>query len=418
MKVQVSTLANGLRVVTHRMESVETVSLGVWVNVGTRHERAEINGISHMLEHMAFKGTTRRGARAIAEEIENVGGHLNAYTSREFTAYYATILKGDEPVAIDIIADILQESVFDEGELDRERAVILQEIGQANDTPDDVVFDHFQETAFPDQSVGWPVLGTAELVGGMRREALQAYMDENYAAPRMVVAAAGNVDHATIVSLAEASFDRLKTTGDAEGEPARYRGGDFREARGLEQAHLVLGFEGVAYSDPDYYALSVLSMILGGGMSARLFQEIREKRGLVYAVYTFAASYTDSGLFGVYAGTGETESGEVMQVLCDELRNTAGSIGEDELNRARAQIRASVLMSLESTASRCEQLARQVLVFGRPIPPEEISRRIGEVDIAALDRVASHIFGRQPTFAGLGPVGAVQNFEDIVGRLE
>lgn len=417
MTVQFSTLSNGLRVVTHRMEAVESVSLGMWVHVGTRHERPEINGIAHMLEHMAFKGTKRRSALAIAEEIEDVGGHLNAYTSREFTAYHATVLKGDEALAVDILADILQHSVFDQDELERERAVILQEIGQTNDTPDDVVFDHFQEIAFPDQPVGRSVLGTVDIVSAMPREALQGYMDEHYSASRMVFSAAGNIEHDAMVRLVETAFDALLHGGEAAGEPARYVGGDFRQQRDLEQAHLVLGFEGISFTDPDYYPLSVLSVVLGGGMSSRLFQEVREKRGLVYAIYTFAASYRDSGLFGVYAGTGEAEAGQVMDVIADQLRDLAGTIGPGELKRARAQIRAGVLMSLESTASRCEQLARQLLVLGREIPMAEISERIEAVDEAALDRIARRIFSQPATFAALGPIKGAPDFDAIVNRL-
>ena len=417
MTVTVSNLGNGLRVVTHQMVSVETVSLGAWVNVGTRHERPEINGIAHMLEHMAFKGTHRRSARAIAEEIESVGGHLNAYTSREFTAYYATLLKGDEPLAVDIIADILQHSLFDETELARERAVILQEIAQANDMPDDLVFDRFQETAFPDQAVGRPVLGTAERVSAMPGEALRTYMDENYTAPRMVVTAAGNLDHDSFAGLVGAAFDGLRLEGVRTEEPASYAGGEVRDERKLEQVHLVLGFEGLAYVDPDYYALSVLSTILGGGMSSRLFQEVREARGLAYAIFAFSSSYVDAGLFGVYAGAGEREAKDVVPVVCDVLRDIGTTVTEDELKRARAQIKAGVLMSLESTASRCEQLARQIHVFGRPIPVDEVAANIDAVDRAALGRVAERLLKRRPTFAALGPIGQVPALDDITTLL-
>jgi predicted Zn-dependent peptidase len=417
MTAEVSTLANGMRVITERMDAVESVSLGVWVHVGTRHERKAVNGISHMLEHMAFKGTERRSARAIAEEIEAVGGHLNAYTSREFTAYFASVLSGDEALAIDIIADILQHSVFDEGELARERTVILQEIGQANDTPDDIVFDHFQATAFPDQPVGRPVLGTAERVRTISRRQLAAYMAAHYAAPRMVFAAAGKLDHDRLTRLVDKAFARLPGGVRARQPAARYRGGDFREDRELEQVHLVLGFEGVSYDDPDNYAVSVMSTLLGGGMSSRLFQEIREKRGLVYSIYSFNAAYTDTGIVGVYAGTGAAEVAELVPVLCDELKKVAERIDEDELKRARAQIRAGILMSLESTSSRCEQLARQMLVFGRPIPPEEINDHIMAVDAAAARRAAARVFAARPALAALGPIEKVEAFERITGRL-
>src|SRR5258708_3297504 len=269
-----------------------------------RHEPAAINGVGHLLQHMAFKGTERASALAIAEEIEAVGGHLNAYTSREHTAYYAKVLKEDAPLAVDILADILQHSVFDPEELDRERTVILQEIGQAIDTPDDIIFDLFQERAYPDQAMGRPVLGRADIIGRIGRDTVAAYLHENYAAPRMVLAAAGNIDHDSLVAHAERVFAALPRVSAARTEPAIYVGGELREQRDLEQVHVALGFNGLAYTDPDHYAASVLSTALGGGMSSRLFQEIREKRGLVYTIYSFAHGYRDSGVFGVYAGTG------------------------------------------------------------------------------------------------------------------
>ncbi|HXA72502.1 MAG TPA: pitrilysin family protein, partial [Stellaceae bacterium] len=305
MVVRVSRLANGMRVVTDSMDTVETASIGVWVGVGTRHEPAEINGVAHMLEHMAFKGTERRSSLAIAKEIEAVGGHVNAYTSREQTAYYAKVLAGDVPLALDILSDILQHSVFDAAELERERQVILQEIGQAEDTPDDIVFDYFQECAFPDQGMGRPVLGRAEIIRRLDRGTIADYMHRHYGAAGMVLAAAGKLDHDQVVSLAERLFTALPEVAVARAEAPRYKGGDLRKVRDLEQVHVVLGFPGLAFNDPDYHALSVLSAALGGGMSSRLFQEIREKRGLVYSIYSFIHAYSDSGLFGIYAGTGE-----------------------------------------------------------------------------------------------------------------
>ena len=279
MTTQLSTLANGLRVATDRIDTVDTVSLGIWVDVGTRHEQADINGVAHFLEHRAFKGTTRRSALTIAEEIEAVGGHLNAYTSRESTAYYAKVLKEDVQLALDILSDILQNSTFQPEEIERERAVILQEIGQANDTPDDIVFDHFQECAYPDQAMGRPVLGSPEIIRKIERETVIGYLRKHYGAQRMVLAAAGHVDHERLAELADNLLGGLPAERPATTEPAYYAGGDRREQRDLEQLHLVLGFPGVVLGDPDYYAASVLSTALGGGMSSRLFQEIREKRG-------------------------------------------------------------------------------------------------------------------------------------------
>jgi predicted Zn-dependent peptidase len=416
MTVRFTTLPNGLRIVTDRMDAVETVSLGIWVDVGTRHEPAAINGVAHLLEHMAFKGTERRSALAIAEEIEAVGGHLNAYTSREHTAYYAKVLKDDATLALDILADILQHSAFDAAELDRERAVILQEIGQANDTPDDVIFDLFQERAYPEQQMGRPVLGRPEIIQTITREAVAGYLSGNYAASNMVLAAAGKVDHEALVAQAERAFAGLPRIGGATTEAARYVGGELREQRDLEQVHVVLGFAGLDYTDPDHYAASVLSTALGGGMSSRLFQEIREKRGLVYSVYSFAHGYRDTGLFGVYAGTGPDEVAELIPVMCDEIRKVGDGLEPAELKRARAQLKAGILMSLESTSSRCEHLAQHLLVYNELLDVPELVARIEAVDNAAVKRVARRVMATRPTFAALGQVGRIEHFDRIVGR--
>ncbi len=416
--VRVSTLDNGLRVVSDPMATVETVSVGVWVEAGARHEHPEINGVSHLLEHMAFKGTGRRSALEIAAEIEDVGGHLNAYTSRESTAYFAKVLKEDTALAVDIIADILQDSVMDAEELERERSVVIQEINQALDTPDDVVFDHFQETAYPDQPIGRPVLGTAELVGAMERDVVIDYMGRHYGVGNMILVGAGRIEHGTLAALAADAFSGLSAGAAPATEPTRYEGGDFRENRDLEQAHVVLGFEGISYEDPDFHAASMLSTILGGGMSSRLFQEVREKRGLAYSVYSFLSCYQDGGLFGIYAGTSERETGQLIPVVADEILKVRDGVGEDELARARAQIKSSILMSLESTSARCEQLARQMMVFGRPIPVAEIVAKIEAVDAAAVVAAARRITAGKPVLAALGPIAGVEGFDSFAARVE
>jgi predicted Zn-dependent peptidase len=417
MTTRVSTLANGLTVVTGAMAELETASIGVWVDAGARHETAEVNGVAHMLEHMAFKGTERRTALDIAQEIEAVGGHLNAHTSREHTAYYARVLKEDVALAVDILADILQHSVFDEEELNREREVVVQEIHQAHDTPDDIVFDRLQEIAFPEQSLGRPILGTAELVTGFRRATLTGYMAEHYRAPRMVLAAAGRVEHDDVAALAEGGFAEVDTESRSDAEPGRYRGGDFRERRDLEQVHLTFGFPGVAFEDPDFYPLQVLSTVLGGGMSSRLFQEVREKRGLAYSVFSFSASYVDSGLFGIYAGCGQRQVEELVPVLCDEVGKVAETAAETETNRARAQLKAGLMMSLESSASRCEQLGRQMQVYGRPIPAAEIIERIDAVDAAAVRAAAARLTRDQAlSLAAIGPVAQLESYDGIAAR--
>ncbi len=417
MTVQTTKLPGGLIVATDRLDSVDSVSLGVWVGVGTRHEPAELNGVAHLLEHMAFKGTERRSARDIAEEIEAVGGHLNAYTGRENTAYYAKVLAEDTPLALDLIADILQHPTFDPEELDRERAVVLQEIGQAADTPDDIVFDHFQETAYPAQALGRPVLGRAEIIASLARESLSGYMARHYGPPRMVVGAAGKVDHEAFVALAERAFEGLAPQNGSEVEPARYAGGEYREQRDLEQVHVLLGLDGLGYLDPDYYALMVLSTLFGGGMSSRLFQEIREQRGLAYSVYSFVSAYRDGGLFGIYAGTGEAEVVEMLPVICDEIARLSQDIGEDEVARAKAQLRASTLMGRESNSARCEQLAQQLLIFGRPLPVAEILDKIEAVDAATLKRLAVGLTREPLTFTTLGPVGRVEAYGRVAARL-
>ncbi len=415
--IRITTLGNGLRVASDPMSSVETASVGVWVEAGSRYEGAAISGVSHFLEHMVFKGTRRRDARAIAEEIEAVGGHLNAHTSREYTAFYAKVLKENLPLAVDIIADILQDPLLDAGELGRERTVVLQEIMQAQDTPDDIIFDRFQETAFPEQALGRPVLGAPDLIEGMSREILANYLKSHYGAPRMVLAAAGKVDHDALVAMAEGAFDRLPPPSPGVREPAAYSGGDFREERDLEQVHLVLGFRGVGYGDPDFYPLSVLSTLLGGGMSSRLFQEAREKRGLVYSIYSFPSAYSDTGLFGIYAGTGEQEVEELLPLICDELRSVARDVNEAEITRAKAQMRAGMLMSLESTSSRCEQLARQLMIFGRPVPVAETVAKVEAVDREAVVEAARRLLATPPTMATLGPIDRVAGYDAVVDAL-
>lgn len=415
--IQLTRLPSGLTVVTERMDRVETVSFGAYVGTGSRHEEAEENGVSHFLEHMAFKGTERRSAAQIAEEIEAVGGHINAYTAREQTAYYVKVLKEDTELGADILGDILTHSTFEPEELERERGVILQEIGQANDTPDDIIFDHFQAAAYPTQPLGRAVLGTEDGIRNMPRNALTGYMRRHYRSPNVVVAAAGKLEHAAILDLVQRHFADLPGEQAPAMEPGAYRGGEFREERDLDQVHIVLGFPSIGYGDPDYYPTLLLSTLLGGGMSSRLFQEVREKRGLVYSIYSFTAPFVDGGLFGIYAGTGESEAAELMPVTLEELRKVQSGVTEAELGRARAQVKASLLMSLESTGSRCEQLARQLQVFGRVVPTQETVAKLNAVGIEDIRRAAARHFRATPTLATLGPVSRVPGLADITERL-
>jgi len=406
--VRITSLDNGLRIITDDIPGIATATLGLWVEVGTRHEPAEVNGISHFLEHMAFKGTATRSAKQIAEEIENVGGHLNAYTSRENTAYHARILEGDVPLALELIADIIQNSTFEPDELVRERDVILQEIGQAFDTPDDIIFDYFQETAFPRHPLGRPILGRPEIIHKITREALKSYMNREYIASRMVLAATGAVNHDQIVELCQKHFTQLSSQPTEGFTKASYEGGQFFEKRDLEQIHVLLGFESCPYGHPDYYPLSVFSNLLGGGMSSRLFQEVREKRGLVYSIYSFNTAFRDSGLFGIYAGTGESQIQELLPTIKNVLEDFPKSLEDKEINRSKAQLKAGLLMALESTSARCEQLAQQMMIYNRHIPPQEIIEKVNAVTPEDIIEAAARLMSKTPTFTALGPGAEIQ----------
>ncbi len=415
MGVEVSRLSNGLTVATETLPNIESVALGVWVKSGARNERDEEHGMAHLLEHMAFKGTRRRSAFEIAAEIENVGGEINAATSVETTSYFARVLAADVPLAVDILADILQESEFDPDELRREQHVILQEIGAAHDTPDDVVFDHFTETAFRHQTLGRSILGTPETVKSFTSKQLHDYIGRQYGAERMVVVAAGAVEHDAFVKEVERRLGGFRSHADATmPQYAQYVGGDFRENRDLMDAQIVLGFEGRAYHVRDFYASQVLSMILGGGMSSRLFQEVREKRGLCYSVYAFHWGFSDTGIFGVHAATGHASLAELLPVIMTELQKCGEAIGQDELDRARAQYRAGLIMSAESPSSRASQIARQLLLFGRPVAKEELMGRLDALTTARLTDLSGRLFSTRPTLTAVGPVGTLAPYEELL----
>lgn len=379
MSVVVTKLKSGIQVVTDTMAHLETASLGVWVNAGSRDERRDENGISHFLEHMAFKGTRRRSARQIAEEIEAVGGDLNAATGVETTAYYARVLRADVPLALDVLADILSEPAFDRQELVREQSVIVQEIGAVADTPDDLVFEHLQAVAFPDQPLGRSILGTAKAVRSFDAGKLRDYLAGHYRGPDMVVAAAGAVDHQAVVAEVEQRFAGFDSLAGAPPQPASFGGGSHVEKRDLEQVHIAMALPGVPQTDPTLYSLQAFTNVLGGGMSSRLFQEAREKRGLCYSIYSFHAPYSDVGMFGLYAGTDAADTSELMRVIVEEIANATQTLSETEVSRAKAQMKAGLLMALESSGERIGQLARQMLTHGRPLPVEELVAKVEAV---------------------------------------
>ncbi len=418
MSVNVTRLSSGLTVVTDDMPHLETSSLGVWIGAGSRDENSDEHGISHLLEHMAFKGTSRRTARQIAEEIEAVGGDLNAATSVESTAYYARVLKADVPLALDVLADILSDPAFDPAELAREQNVIVQEIGAAEDTPDELVFDHLQAVCFPGQPVGRSILGTPQTVRSFDPSRLRAYLSRNYRAPDMVVSAAGAVDHAAIVADVERRFTAFDGPAAPTPEPARFHGGTRIEKRKLEQVHITLALEGVPQRDPSLYSLQVFTSVLGGGMSSRLFQEVREKRGLCYAIYSFHWPYSDTGLFGLYSGTDASDADELMRVVVDEITATADTLSEAEVARAKTQMKAGLLMALESSGARAEQLARQMIAYGRPIPLDEIVAKVEAVTVDSARAAGRALISRsRPAVAALGPSRRLESAATIAESL-
>ena len=414
---KLTTLDNGLRIVTQTMPSLETVSMGIWNYVGGRDETEKINGVAHLLEHMAFKGTTSRSALEIAETIENVGGDINAYTSKEITAYYVKLIAEDLPLGINILMDILQNSTFAEEELNRERGVILQEIGMYLDSPDEMIFDYWQEKAFPNQPIGRSILGKTDIIKNISREEVKKFMLSHYNPKKMIISAAGKIDHDEFVeSIKQACINLPKGESDNR-EKAIYKAGEYREQKKLEQIHLLLGFEGIDYHHEDYYSLMIYSSLLGGGMSSRLFQEIREKRGLVYGISSFSSSYTDTGIFGIYSGTGSEQIQELLPVLCEQLNKTPDSISEKEINRGKAQLKASLMMGRESAFRRCESAARQLLVFDRIIEPSETITKINEVNIESVKKIAKEILKKPLTISSIGPIEKLEKLELIQSRL-
>jgi len=407
------TLPNGFRIVTEAMPGLQSASIGLWVEAGGRHETPAQNGIAHFLEHMAFKGTRRRSALRIAEEIEDVGGYINAYTSREMTAYYARVLSGDVLMALDVIADIVLNPVFRKADIETERHVILQEIGQALDTPDDIIFDWLQEVSYPDQSFGRTILGPEDRVAGFGKADLEGFTAGHYGPDQMILSAAGRVDHDTIVAAAERIFGALKPVGAPTVEPARFKGGERREVKDLEQVHFALSLEGPGYRDDAVYAAQVYATAMGGGMSSRLFQKIREDRGLCYSIYAQASAYEDTGQITIYAGTSEAEIGDLTALTLTELKRAADDMTEAEVARSRAQLRAGLLMGLESPSARAERNARLLSIWGRVPPLAEAVARIEAVNTARVRAYAADLTRARSALALYGPVATAPGIEEI-----
>ena len=417
MTLEISKLSNGLTVVSDPMSQLESAAVGIWVNTGSRNETPEQMGISHLLEHMAFKGTATRSARAIAEEIEAVGGVLNAYTSREQTAFHARILKEDVPLALDMIGDILTNPTFEQAELERERQVVLQELGQARDTPDDIVFDHLQSAIFKDQPLGWPILGNETTVTGFDRAMLNDYMASQYRLDGMTLIASGGVEHRDILRLAEEKCGGLRPGQVPAALPAHYVGGDFREIEDLEQAHVAYAFPGLNNADPDYFVAQIYATALGGGTSSRLFQEAREKRGLCYSIYAFSNGFQDSGFLGIYVGTGEEEAAGISAVIAGEMEAMTQNLSEAEVARARAQLKVSLLMGMERPSTRSEQIAGQLFALGKVQTAAEIVAQLDAIDAPTVKAFAAKVMeAGRPTMASVGPVRKLESHEAFAAR--
>ncbi|MCC6002112.1 MAG: insulinase family protein [Pararhodobacter sp.] len=418
MMLRLTTLPNGFRIVTEHMPSLASAAVGVWVTAGARHERASENGIAHFLEHMAFKGTARRTALQIAEQIEDVGGYINAWTSREMTAYYARVLQADVPLAMDIIADIIRNPAFAAREIEVERQVILQEIGQAMDTPDDVIFDWLQEVSYPDQPLGRPILGAAAQIARYGEADLRGFVGGQYGPRRMILAAAGAVDHDALVQLAEALFGDMTPLSDPPTEPARFHCGERRVEKQLEQAHFALAIEAPGFRHRDIHTAQIFAGILGGGMSSRLFQKLREERGLCYTTFAQAGAHDDTGAITIYAGTGAGELRELAELTIDEMKRAAEDITPAELARMRAQMKAGLLMGLESPSARAERNARLLAIWDRVPNLEETVEKIDAVDLPALrvygERTAE---AAQMAMALYGPVKAAPELGLLRERL-
>jgi predicted Zn-dependent peptidase len=389
-------LDNGIRVVSREMPDTRSVSLGIWVENGSRHETKPQNGISHFIEHLFFKGTEKRSAARIAEEMDSVGGVLNAFTAKEYTCYYAKVLDENLPLAVDLLSDIFLHSVFDPEEIERERQVILQEISQSEDTPDDHVHDLFNLDFFSDHPLGRPICGDAETVKSLGREDIVGFIRDRYLPGSVVVAAAGHLSHDSLVDAIAGGLGGIANSShspqDFEILPPQLRSGAFQHAKTLEQAHLCFGVAAVHQSDPRRYVAYVMNTLLGGGMSSRLFQEIREKRGRVYSVYSFLSSYRDVGYLGVYAGTSLEWAEEVVELVVKELKKlAAGDIGADEIARTKNQLVGNMILGLESSDSWMSHIAKDEIYFGHAISLEEIIRDVRAVTLDGVVALAKAI---------------------------
>jgi predicted Zn-dependent peptidase len=421
--VRHTVLPSGLRIVTEAMPTVRSVTVGIWVGVGSRDEGTSLAGASHYLEHLLFKGTRRRDALAISSAIDAVGGEMNAFTAKEYTCFYARVLDSDLPLAVDVVCDLVTSSVIRSADVESERGVILEEIAMHDDDPTDMVHDQFAQVLFGDGPLGRPVLGTVESIERIGRSAISGYYKRRYQPQDMVVAVAGNVEHAAVVRLVRKAFDKAGLDG-VQAAPAPPRIGNRPPAgiggvrvvrRTTEQANVVLGTPGMSRRDDRRFALGVLNAALGGGMSSRLFQEVREKRGLAYSVYSYHAQYADTGLFGVYAGCVPRKVDDVLAICREELQKVADhGINLDELDRGKGQLRGSLVLGLEDTGSRMSRIGKAELVYGELLSVDHIINRINDVTLDDVSAVAADVLAARPTLAVVGPFDEDRDFTSAV----
>ena len=400
--IQTTTLANGLTVITVPLPGIETVAVGLHFDSGSRHEPDALNGVAHMVEHMVFKGTHTRSARRIAEEIEDVGGSLNAYTSRDTTVFHGRVLKQDVALAVGMIADLATCAVLDPGELEKERQVVLQELGEATDTPDDIIHDHLQLAAYEGQAIGRSILGTAASIGALDAEDCRAWIAAHFTGGRAVLCAAGAVEHGAVLELAERHLGALPAGERAGPSSPRFTSATHTDRRKFEQAHLALGWEGPSVTHPDQTAMQLFTSAAGGGMSSRLFQELREERGLAYSVWANHTPFNDTGLFTVYLACAPKEAAGAEELTRQVLADAAVGLDEAELARARAQLKAGLLMSLEGAGGWADYAARQWMTRGRIAAPQEIVARIDACEVEQVRAAAAAMLAKPPARATVG----------------
>ena len=423
MSVRRTVLPSGLRIVTEEVPSVRSAAIGIWVNVGSRDETPAVAGASHFLEHLLFKGTTRRTALEISATIEAVGGEMNAFTSKEYTCFYARVIDTDLPMAIDVVSDLITSSIVSALDVDAERKVVLEEIAMRDDDPSDLVHDLYAETYYGNTTLGRPILGTIKSIKEMSRSSVFNYYKKKYLPQDLVVAVAGNIKHKRVVSMVIDALSRDNFL-DVKGAPQIRPNTPVKTkpmqsvgllTRKTEQAHMFYGMEGVARSDERRFAMGVLASALGGGMSSRLFQEIREKRGLAYSVYAYAQQFAGSGQIGFYAGCNPTKAIEVVEIIREVLANVAeNGMSHEEIERAKGAVRGSLVLSQEDSASRMSRIGKNEIVYGQVMGFDDILKAIARVNPSDVREIASEYLTKSPTLALVGPFKNAAKFEKVL----